>query len=111
MAAQHDDLGGPDHHQHVPSNAASLVLSQLQGRFAAVGYRNPDDGQLFWDLNYFFDELAKAGDKTSPFKLIQALQTLCDHEELLSVKDLHFRRKNMRLCKAKSFQKLSVVLK
>lgn len=87
---------GPEH-QHEPANAAVLVLSRLQGKFAAVAYRAPEpSGALFWDLQYFFDDLARAGENTTPYKMIQSLRSLCQREEVLSVKDLHFRKRNMR---------------
>ena len=103
---------GPEH-QHVPATAAVLVLSRLQGKFAAVAYRAPEpSGAFFWDLQYFFDDLARAGESTTPYKMIQSLRSICQREEVLSVKDLHFRKRNMRPNpkQRKSLVSVSVVL-
>ena len=83
--------------QHVPANADSLVMDGLAVAFGPVAYRNPDDSQLYWDLNWIMDKLSEHGEcNNSLCKHAPLLKHLCLSEDTLRDKDLHYCSANCR---------------
>ena len=82
--------------QHVPANADSLVMEGLAVAFGPVAYRNPDDSQLYWDLQYVMDKLMENGEQNALTKHARTLKDLCLSEDILAEKDLHYRSMNLR---------------
>ena len=82
--------------QHVPPNADSLVMEALAVAFGPVADRNPDDSQLYWDLDYVMDKLLENGEQNALCKHAKTLKELCLSEDTLTEKDLHYRSVNCR---------------
>ena len=52
-------------------------MEGLAVAFGPVAYRNPDDSQLYWDLQYVMGKLMENGEQNALTKHARTLKDLC----------------------------------